>query len=43
VRLGVVLLNSPAPATEARQLLDLGFERVYHQRPEPESPLPPEA
>jgi D-alanyl-D-alanine carboxypeptidase len=43
VRLGVVLLNSPAPATEARQLLDLGFERVYHQRPEPERPIPPEA
>ena len=43
VRLGVVLLNSHAPATQARQLLDLGFERVYHQRAEPESPFPAEA
>jgi D-alanyl-D-alanine carboxypeptidase len=40
VRLGVVLLNSPDPGTQARQLLDNGFERVYHQAPEPEQPLP---
>jgi D-alanyl-D-alanine carboxypeptidase len=40
VRLGVVLLNSPDPATQARQLLDNGFERFYHQAPEPEPPLP---
>jgi serine-type D-Ala-D-Ala carboxypeptidase (penicillin-binding protein 5/6) len=43
VRLGVVLLNSPAPASQARQLLDLGFERVYHQAPVPEPPIPPQA
>jgi D-alanyl-D-alanine carboxypeptidase len=43
VRLGVVLLHSPAPATQARQLLDLGFRRIYHQRPEPEEPIPPQA
>jgi D-alanyl-D-alanine carboxypeptidase len=40
VRLGVVLLNSPDPATQARQLLDSGYELVYHQRPEREPPLP---
>jgi D-alanyl-D-alanine carboxypeptidase len=40
VRLGVVLLNSPDPATQARHLLDYGFERVYHQAPEREPPLP---
>jgi hypothetical protein len=39
----VVLLNSPAPASEARRLLDLGFERVHHQAPELEGPIPPEA
>jgi serine-type D-Ala-D-Ala carboxypeptidase (penicillin-binding protein 5/6) len=43
VRLGVVLLHSPAPASQARQLLDLGFERVYGQAPVPEAPIPPEA
>jgi D-alanyl-D-alanine carboxypeptidase len=41
VRLGVVLLNSPDPGTQARQLLDNGFERVYRQAPEPEPPIPP--
>jgi D-alanyl-D-alanine carboxypeptidase len=40
VRLGVVLLNSPDPGTQARQLLDNGFERAYHQAPEREPPLP---
>ncbi|HWX74674.1 MAG TPA: serine hydrolase [Solirubrobacteraceae bacterium] len=43
VHLGVVLLNSPAPATEARRLLDLGFEQVYHEAPELEPPIPPQA
>jgi D-alanyl-D-alanine carboxypeptidase len=43
VRLGVVLLHSPAPANQARQLLDLGFERVYHQAALPEQALAPEA
>jgi D-alanyl-D-alanine carboxypeptidase (penicillin-binding protein 5/6) len=41
VRLGVVLLHSPDPATQARQLLDRGFEGVYHQAPIPEPPIPP--
>ena len=40
VRLGVVLLNSPAPATQARVLLDDAFARVYHQRRVPEPPIP---
>jgi serine-type D-Ala-D-Ala carboxypeptidase (penicillin-binding protein 5/6) len=40
VRLGVVVLNSSDPGTQARKLLDRGFEGVYHQRPVPEPPLP---
>jgi D-alanyl-D-alanine carboxypeptidase (penicillin-binding protein 5/6) len=40
VRLAVVLLDSPDPATQARKLLDRAFERVYHQRPVPEPPIP---
>ncbi|HWX95752.1 MAG TPA: D-alanyl-D-alanine carboxypeptidase family protein [Solirubrobacteraceae bacterium] len=40
VRLGVVLLDSPDPATQARKLLDRAFERIYHQRPVPEPPMP---
>jgi D-alanyl-D-alanine carboxypeptidase (penicillin-binding protein 5/6) len=40
VRLGVVLLNSPDPGTQARHLLNAGFEHVYHQAPVPEPPLP---
>jgi D-alanyl-D-alanine carboxypeptidase (penicillin-binding protein 5/6) len=40
VRLGVVLLRSPAPATQARRLLDRGFEQVYHQAPVSEPPIP---
>jgi D-alanyl-D-alanine carboxypeptidase len=43
VRLGVVLLHSPAPGTQARDLLDDAFKRVYHQRPPHEAPMPPEA
>jgi D-alanyl-D-alanine carboxypeptidase len=43
VRLGVVLLDSPDPATQARRLLDRAFERVYHQRPVSEPPIPPSA
>jgi len=43
VRLGVVLLDSPDPATQASRLLDSGFEGVYHQAPEPERPIPPGA
>jgi D-alanyl-D-alanine carboxypeptidase (penicillin-binding protein 5/6) len=40
VRLGVVLLHSPNPGTQARQLLDRGFEHVYHQAPVHEPPIP---
>jgi D-alanyl-D-alanine carboxypeptidase len=40
VRLGVVLLDSPDPATQARKLLDRAFEQVYDQRPVPEPPVP---
>jgi serine-type D-Ala-D-Ala carboxypeptidase (penicillin-binding protein 5/6) len=43
VRLGVVLLHSPNPATQARQLLDRGFEGVYDQTPVREPPIPPGA
>jgi serine-type D-Ala-D-Ala carboxypeptidase (penicillin-binding protein 5/6) len=43
VRLGVVLLHSPDPATQARQLLDRAFKGVYHQALVPEPPLPPGA
>jgi D-alanyl-D-alanine carboxypeptidase (penicillin-binding protein 5/6) len=41
VRLGAIVLNSEDPGTQARQLLDLGFERVYHQPIVPELPFPP--
>jgi len=40
VRLGVVLLHSPDPGTQASDLLDRGFEDVYHQPPVPAPPLP---
>ena len=40
MRLGVVLLHSPAPGTEASELLDRGFEDVYHQAPVPQPPIP---
>jgi D-alanyl-D-alanine carboxypeptidase len=43
VRLGVVLLDSPEPATQARHLLDSGFVDVYHQASVPEAPIPPGA
>jgi serine-type D-Ala-D-Ala carboxypeptidase (penicillin-binding protein 5/6) len=43
VRLGVVLLHSPAPGTQARELLNDAFEHVYHQRPVPEPYMPPDA
>jgi D-alanyl-D-alanine carboxypeptidase len=43
VNLGVVVLNSPAPGTQARDLLDLGFEDVYHLPRVTEPPLPPDA
>lgn len=43
VRLGVVLLHSPDPATQASRLLDIGFDDVYHLRPVREPPIPPGA
>jgi D-alanyl-D-alanine carboxypeptidase len=43
IQLGVVLLNSPAPANQARDLLDRGFQDVYHLPPVSEPPLPPDA
>ncbi len=41
VRLGAIVLNSEDPGTQDRQLLDLGFEQVYHQPIVPEQPFPP--
>jgi serine-type D-Ala-D-Ala carboxypeptidase (penicillin-binding protein 5/6) len=43
VRLGAIVLNSQDPGTQARELLDLGFEQVYHQPVVPEEPFPPGA
>jgi len=43
VRLGVVLLHSPDPATQASYLLNRGFEGVYHQAPVSQPPIPPGA
>jgi serine-type D-Ala-D-Ala carboxypeptidase (penicillin-binding protein 5/6) len=40
VRLGVVLLHSPDPGTQASYLLNRGFEGVYHLPPVPEPPIP---
>lgn len=43
VKLGVVLLDSPDPGTQARQLLDRGFLGVYHLPKVLEPPIPPGA
>jgi D-alanyl-D-alanine carboxypeptidase (penicillin-binding protein 5/6) len=43
VSLGVVLLGSPAPANQARKLLDGAFEHVYGQKLPDEEPMPPSA
>ncbi|HEY2283435.1 MAG TPA: hypothetical protein VGH60_07800 [Solirubrobacteraceae bacterium] len=40
VRLGVVLLHSPDPGTQASYLLNRGFEGVYHQPPVSQPSLP---
>ena len=40
VRLGVVLLHSRDPATQASQLLNRGFEGIYRQVPVPQQPIP---
>ena len=43
VHLAVVLLHSPDPGTQARDLLDDAFQNVYHLRPIPEPSMPPGA
>jgi D-alanyl-D-alanine carboxypeptidase len=43
VRLGVVVLHSEAPGTQARQLLDRGFDDVYGLPRKAEPPMPPGA
>jgi serine-type D-Ala-D-Ala carboxypeptidase (penicillin-binding protein 5/6) len=40
VRLGVVVLHSRNPGTQARQLLDRAFQLVYHQARVREPPMP---
>jgi D-alanyl-D-alanine carboxypeptidase (penicillin-binding protein 5/6) len=40
VHLGVVVLDSPDPGTQSRQLLDRGFHDVYHLPRVPEPPIP---
>jgi serine-type D-Ala-D-Ala carboxypeptidase (penicillin-binding protein 5/6) len=40
VRLGVVLLHSRAPGTQAANLLDAAFDRVYRLKPAPHPPIP---
>ena len=43
VKLGVIVLNSDAPGTQSKQLLDRGFEQVYHLPRVTEPPIPPGA
>jgi D-alanyl-D-alanine carboxypeptidase (penicillin-binding protein 5/6) len=43
VELGAILLDSPDPGTQARQLLNRGFQGVYGQPPVREQPFPPGA
>ena len=43
VRLGVILLRSTEPGTQARKLLDRGFQGVYHLPAVPEPAIPPGA
>jgi D-alanyl-D-alanine carboxypeptidase (penicillin-binding protein 5/6) len=40
IELGVVLLHSPAPGTQAQRLFDEAFERVYHQPHQNEPQIP---
>lgn len=40
ISLGVVLLHSPLPGTQAAQLLNEGFDDVYHLPPIPTPPIP---
>jgi D-alanyl-D-alanine carboxypeptidase len=41
VSLAAIVLRSPAPANQARKLLDAGFAQVYHQPRVTEERLPP--
>jgi serine-type D-Ala-D-Ala carboxypeptidase (penicillin-binding protein 5/6) len=43
VSLAAIVLASPAPANQARELLDSAFEHVYGQPPVREQRLPPDA
>jgi D-alanyl-D-alanine carboxypeptidase (penicillin-binding protein 5/6) len=43
VRLGAVILNSDAPGTQAADLLNAGFDDVYHLHPVAAPPMPPDA
>jgi D-alanyl-D-alanine carboxypeptidase len=43
VRLGVVILRSSEPGTQAKKLLDRAFAGVYGQPPVAEQPMPPGA
>ena len=43
VRLGAIVLDSTEPGIQASDLLDRGFEDVYHQRPVPAPAIPPGA
>ena len=43
VELGAIVLHSPDPGIQARQLLNRGFQGVYHQAPVEEQPMPPGA
>jgi serine-type D-Ala-D-Ala carboxypeptidase (penicillin-binding protein 5/6) len=43
VRLGAIVLNSDAPGVQSKQLLDRGFQDVYHLHRVPEPEIPPGA
>ncbi len=43
VRLGAIVLHSEDPGTQARQLLDLGFERRLPPADRPRGAVPPGA
>ncbi len=43
VELGAIVLDSPDPGNQARQLLNRGFEGVYHQPPAREPSMPADA
>jgi serine-type D-Ala-D-Ala carboxypeptidase (penicillin-binding protein 5/6) len=43
VRLGAIILNSDAPGTQAADLLNAGFDDIYHLHPVTAPPMPPDA